>query len=376
MLARALQSLQMAEKQTAVAVVQMHTVTLAVAEEGTVSTEPSLHPAAVAEGLETMLPYVHEIVAVNVALVVIGTDAGTGGNGTVCQDRGHTDAGVTGIETIAYLTLVIAEKALAAVTDTQFAFVTGTGDEVHQPLEVAIIQLKLGIVGGTPHGKDGEQTPAADTGLIEDILQLLQTKIVTAVDTSHHVPLHVPLLCQQANGIHRTVVAVGMAAQPIMVIGKAVKTDGDGVKPCGQETLQPFGGKKETIGHHSPRITAAVKSQAHLLQVVAYQRFTTRNDDVHLMRIDVRRQAVHHTQKVLGRHIGNIRSALAITTTMFAMDVAPLCAFPKELLQRMQSLLVLPHPAEYLQCQTLAQGKPFYRLLHGCCRFSNSKFTS
>ena len=51
---RSLQPFQMAEEQAAVTVVQMHTVTLAVAEEGTVSTEPSLHPAAVAEGLASM----------------------------------------------------------------------------------------------------------------------------------------------------------------------------------------------------------------------------------------------------------------------------------------------------------------------------------
>lgn len=115
--AHTLQPLQVAEEQATVAVVQVHAVALTVAEEGTVSTEPSLHPAAVAEGLETMLPYVHEIVAVNVALVVIGTDAGAGGYRAVRQNGGDTDAGVAGVEAIAHLALVATEEALATVAD-------------------------------------------------------------------------------------------------------------------------------------------------------------------------------------------------------------------------------------------------------------------
>lgn len=167
-----------------------------------------------------MLPHIHEVVAVDVALVVVGTDAGAGGYRAVRQNGGDTDAGVAGIEAIAHLALVTAKEAFTAVADAQFAFAAGTTDEVHQTLEVAIIQLKLGIAGGTPDGENGEQAPAANASLVERVLQLLQTGIIAAIDAGDDIPLHVPLLRQQADGVHRTGVAVGMAAQPVVVVGK------------------------------------------------------------------------------------------------------------------------------------------------------------
>ena len=112
-----LQPLQMAEEEVTVAVVQVHTVALAVAEEGTVGTHTFFHPATIAEGLEAVLPHVHEVVAVDIALMVVGTDAGAGGYRAVRQNGGDTDAGVAGVEAIAHLALVATEEALATVAD-------------------------------------------------------------------------------------------------------------------------------------------------------------------------------------------------------------------------------------------------------------------
>ena len=112
-----LQPLQVAEEEVTVAVVQVHTVALAVAEKGTVGTHTFFHPATIAEGLEAVLPHVHEVVAVDVALVVVGTDAGAGGDRAVRQNGGDTDAGIAGVEAIAHLALVATEKALATVAD-------------------------------------------------------------------------------------------------------------------------------------------------------------------------------------------------------------------------------------------------------------------
>lgn len=112
-----LQPLQVAEEEVTVAVVQVHTVALAVAEKGTVGTHTFFHPATIAEGLETVLPHIHEIVAVDIALVVVGTDAGAGGDRAVRQNGGDADAGVAGVEAIAHLALVATEEALATVAD-------------------------------------------------------------------------------------------------------------------------------------------------------------------------------------------------------------------------------------------------------------------
>ena len=368
--ARTLQPLQVAEEQATVTIVQVHAVALAVAEEGTIGTRAGLCPTAVAEGLEAVLPHVHKVVAVDVAQVVVGTDAGTGGDGAVCQNGGNADTSIAGVEAVAHLALVTAEETLAAVAGMYFPLAAGTADEVHQTFEIAVVQLELGITGGTPHGENGKQTPATDAGLIKSILELFQVELVATVDASDDVPFHLPLLRQQTNGIHRAVVAVGMATQPVVVVGKAIEADGDGMKPRSQEALQAFGSEIEAICHHAPGITAAVEGKPHLFQVVAHQRFTAGNDNVHLVRIDVGRQAVYHAQKVLGGHVGNMGRALAVAAAMLAMDVAPLRTLPKELLQRMKLLSVLTHLSEDLQCQALAEGKPFYGRLHDCCFFS------
>lgn len=112
-----LQPLQVAEEEVTVAVVQVHTVALAVAEKGTVGTHTFFHPATISEGLEAVLPHIHEVILVDVALVVVGTNAGTGGDRAVRQNGGDTDAGVAGIEAIAHLALVATEEALATVAD-------------------------------------------------------------------------------------------------------------------------------------------------------------------------------------------------------------------------------------------------------------------
>ncbi len=112
-----LQPLQVAEEEVTVAVVQVHTVALAVAEKGTVGTHTFFHPATIAEELETVLPHIHEFIVVDVALMVVGTDAGTGGYRAVRQNGGDTDASIAGVEAIAHLALVATEKALATVAD-------------------------------------------------------------------------------------------------------------------------------------------------------------------------------------------------------------------------------------------------------------------
>ena len=68
----------MAEQEVTIVVAKVHAVALAVAEEVAVGTGASAHPLAVAIGLEAVLPHIHEVVAIDIALMVIATDAGTG----------------------------------------------------------------------------------------------------------------------------------------------------------------------------------------------------------------------------------------------------------------------------------------------------------
>ena len=84
---RFLKAVQMAEEQLAVVVAQMHATAATVAEIATVGTLVAPHPLAIAIGLETAFPNLHEIVVVDVALMIVGTQTGTGTDGSVAHDR-------------------------------------------------------------------------------------------------------------------------------------------------------------------------------------------------------------------------------------------------------------------------------------------------
>lgn len=70
--------MQRAHDEIALIITKMHTAALAVSEVSALGTLALPHPFTVAVGLETVLPDVHEIILVDIALMIVGTDAGTG----------------------------------------------------------------------------------------------------------------------------------------------------------------------------------------------------------------------------------------------------------------------------------------------------------
>ena len=70
--------MQRAHDEITLIITKMHTATLTVSEVFTLGTLALPHPFTVAVGLETVLPNVHEIILVDIALMIVGTDAGTG----------------------------------------------------------------------------------------------------------------------------------------------------------------------------------------------------------------------------------------------------------------------------------------------------------
>ena len=70
--------MQMAGKQLAVAISQMHSVTMTIAEILAVCTFVAAHPIAIAIRKESLFPHIHKIIGVDIALMIIGSDAGTG----------------------------------------------------------------------------------------------------------------------------------------------------------------------------------------------------------------------------------------------------------------------------------------------------------
>lgn len=147
----------------ALGVPQMHAVPFAVLPVAAGTAHILPHPAAVPVGLETVVPDLHEIVFVNIALDVVGADAGAGGNRAVGKDRTDGDAGVAFEKIVADVALIIAEEAFAGKGSFDPAFFACGLDEIHQAAEFAAGKLQFGVIGSTTHREDGKQPPGFET---------------------------------------------------------------------------------------------------------------------------------------------------------------------------------------------------------------------
>ena len=117
----------MAKHERSIFTAEVHTPTFAVAEEiAVVARCKFAHPLAVAVVFKAILPYLPEIIVIDIALVVLATHAGASRDAAVDEDRRYTHARSTMEEMVAYLHLIIRHKALAGVGDMQtlFAFLS------------------------------------------------------------------------------------------------------------------------------------------------------------------------------------------------------------------------------------------------------------
>ena len=87
--------MEMTKQQLAFFVAKVHPVASAVAEILTRSALTCFHPFAVAIGEVASLPYLHEVVLIDIPLMVVGTDAGTGADCAVGHHRAYGDASLT-----------------------------------------------------------------------------------------------------------------------------------------------------------------------------------------------------------------------------------------------------------------------------------------
>ena len=153
-----------------------------------------MHPLAIAVGLEAMFPYIHEVITIDIALMVVATDAGTGGNGAIDEDGTNSDASLTGVEMVAYFTFIVSKEPFATVSDGQTpqafchlpktpsnspsmgrtwrgagGFLTDGTNEIEDKAELFVGELQLGISSCTPYREDREDAPTGHT-LADEIL--------------------------------------------------------------------------------------------------------------------------------------------------------------------------------------------------------------
>ena len=86
---------QVTQQHPSVAIAQVHAVALTVAPVAAVGTVVLLHPLAIAIRMVAVFPDVHEVILVDIPLMVVGADAGTGADCAVGHHRAYGDACLT-----------------------------------------------------------------------------------------------------------------------------------------------------------------------------------------------------------------------------------------------------------------------------------------
>ena len=150
----------MAEQESAFAIAEMHAVTLTVTEILTFGTFTIPHPFTMTVGRIAVLPHLHEVILINIPLVIVGTDTGTGSDGAVGHHRAHRHTSLTGEEATARLTLVVAEEALTAIVCLDAPLFANHLDEIKHPTEFPVGQPHHRIRGCPTDREDGEESPA------------------------------------------------------------------------------------------------------------------------------------------------------------------------------------------------------------------------
>ena len=87
--------MKMAEQQLAVIATKVHAIPLTVTEVFAGGTLARLHPFAMTIGMVTVFPDIHEIVLIDIPLMIVGTDAGTGSNGAIGHHGTNGDTRLT-----------------------------------------------------------------------------------------------------------------------------------------------------------------------------------------------------------------------------------------------------------------------------------------
>ena len=149
----------MTEKQFALFTPQMHPSSFAESPPFTITAFACFCPAPITVWLEPVLPYIYEIIPVDVSLVKIRSYASTGRNTAVCQNRCYRKSGLTSENVVSDLSLVWAEESFATIICVNVSLLPASTYEIHQKSEFIRSQLEHRVICSSPDGKNSEQSP-------------------------------------------------------------------------------------------------------------------------------------------------------------------------------------------------------------------------
>ena len=261
--------------------------------------------------------------------------AGTTGDSAISEDRGRIDTGVALENRVSHLCLIIPEEALTAVANVYLTLFPAEADEVHEPCELLVRQLQIGLSRGTSNWEDRKDTPPFYAHLDQKILEEHQILEVVLVYASHHIPDDLLFLGQHTDGIQCLLETFRITAKPVMRFLETIQADSRRVQSGSQERVEPFPGHQITIGDDPPRISPAIQFQPAFLDILTNQRLASGKDDEHFVRLDVRRDIVYDFQEVFDRHIRDRGRDMAIAPAMTAGYITTKRTLPKECTQFM-----------------------------------------
>lgn len=249
------------------------------------------------------------------------------------------------IEMIPHASFVRAEEAFAGIRDVPSGFPFGS-DEIHQPAELVVGEEEFGVLSGSSHRVNTENTPVTYSERPEVVADSREAVNGALVDAGDDIKGERDRSPRRGEGIivvydlfdsaGGSLEGKGVLAEPDVVLFESVEGDGNGAESGGDEFVKPRFGKRQTVGNHSPRVAPLHEGTPDFGEVFAHKGFAAGNDDEHIAGVVVGGYfGVNDVQKILRGHVGGVDGREAVTTAMEAMNIAPECRFPEELLKRM-----------------------------------------
>ena len=326
----------MAVHQPSIVVAQMHSPTLAVAPHLAVGTLVMARPLPMAELFEAVLPNIPKAIPIDIALMEVGPDRRTARNGAIHPDRGDRNAGSTLIEMVAHLSFVTSQKSFAGVADLDTSLLARAADELQHLAELAVGQGQRLILLGTASRENREDAPMADTLGDQKLLELFEAIDHRRGDTGNHVIGQSRRTDNHTEGIKCLFETAGVAADIVVRILEAVKTDRDGTKTGIDKAFESSRIECKAVGHHSPRVSPAGNLAARLLQIAAHKHLSARKDYQDLAGAGMGcHLLVEYLQKVRKGHIRNPGIDPAVAAAMAAGQITTQRTLPKEGVQFM-----------------------------------------
>ena len=326
----------------------MHPAAEAVAPFPAIFAPSRTGPAAISERLEAFLPNLPQIVLIYVALAeAVPVNVGTSADAAVGQDRSDVDSGVAEETAVADLFLIASQISLAAERDAHRAVLCALlSYEFHKRYELFIGKEHLRVADCPAYGNHSEQAPLLQPKATKHFIHLRQFAYVALVDAGHHVAVETRIAGKSADGPQSPGVAARNSAHPFVAGFQTVQAHRDCAHPCIHQLQVHLVIVKPAVGDDAPLQSPAAKLLTYFKDIRPQQRLTAGEDNSKVLRYTLLRYCIYSRQEILEGHVLPALREATVTAAMTAVEVAPGGALPEEVVEFVDSHLVVSQHTE------------------------------